>query len=97
MAAVRAAIRLNKAGRGWESLVGYTRADMVTHLEKQFSGGMSWENYGAWEIDHIRPRASFKFTTAEDREFKACWALSNLQPLWMVENRRKSSHYEAAA
>lgn len=95
--AIRAAIRLNKSGRGWESLVGYSRADLVAHLERLFTEGMSWENYGAWEIDHKRPRSSFSFTTAEDQQFKECWALTNLQPLWMPDNRRKHARYEAAA
>jgi hypothetical protein len=95
--AIRAAIRLNKAGRGWESLVGYTRADLVRHLEGQFTDGMSWGNYGQWEIDHIRPRSSFSFQTAEDPQFMECWELSNLQPLWMSANRSKHAKYEVAA
>lgn len=95
--AIRAAIRLNKDGRGWESLVGYTRSDLIGHLEKQFAPGMTWDNYGQWEIDHIRPRSSFSFTTAEEPQFKECWALTNLQPLWMSDNRKKHARYEVAA
>jgi hypothetical protein len=33
---------------------------------------------------------SFKFETPEDPDFKACWALSNLRPLWSTDNIRKS-------
>jgi len=25
------------------------------HLEKKFSKGMSWNNYGEWHVDHIIP------------------------------------------
>lgn len=89
--AIRASIQLNKAGRSWESLVGYTRGDLVMHLERQFADGMTWENYGKWEIDHIRPRASFSFARPEDPQFLECWALGNLQPLWMAENRKKGA------
>jgi hypothetical protein len=95
--AIRSAIRLNKAGRGWELLVGYTRDQLVRHIEAQFSIGMSWDNYGEWEIDHIKPRAAFTFTTAEDAQFRECWALRNLQPLWMVDNRRKWAHHTGTA
>lgn len=45
---------------------------------------MTWENYGknGWHIDHIIPKSFFKFDSQEHPAFKACWALSNLQPLW---------------
>jgi hypothetical protein len=58
---------------------------------------MSWGNYGQWEIDHIRPRSSFSFQTAEDPQFMECWELSNLQPLWMSANRSKHAKYKVAA
>jgi hypothetical protein len=78
-----------KAGRPWESLVGYTAETLMRHLERQFLKGMTWENRGEWEIDHITPLALFNFTTAEDPEFKAAWALSNLRPLWKADNYEK--------
>jgi hypothetical protein len=94
---IRSALGQNKNGRKWESLVGYTRGELATHLESLFQPGMTWQNYGlgGWEIDHIKPRDSFTFTTAEDRQFKECWDLNNLQPLWMSDNRRKWAHTEA--
>jgi hypothetical protein len=90
---IRSCIHSGKNGRKWESIVGYTRDELVAHLESQFKEGMTWENYGAWEIDHIRPKASFAFQSDADAEFKECWKLSNLQPLWMPENRRKWAHF----
>ncbi len=59
------------------------------HLEKQFKKGMSWENYGfrGWHADHITPLASAK--TEEDL-IKLCH-YTNLQPLWALENLKKSS------
>jgi hypothetical protein len=50
---------------------------------------MSWENYGKWHVDHIRPKASFHYTNPDDEEFKQCWALRNLRPLWGKENSAK--------
>ncbi len=84
-------IKENKAGRRWEGLVGYTLANLIKHLEGQFEDGMSWDNYGktGWEIDHIIPISKFNFTEAEHLDFKRCWALKNLQPMWQRENIRK--------
>jgi hypothetical protein len=64
---------------------------LMSHLESKFQEGMTWDNYGTdWEVDHIVPVASFNFTSYEDEEFKKCWSLSNLQPLWTYQNRIKS-------
>jgi hypothetical protein len=46
--AIGLSLRGRKAGRTWESLVGYTLADLMRHLERQFIDGMSWANFGEW-------------------------------------------------
>jgi hypothetical protein len=84
--AIYQTIREIKNYRGWQSLVGYTLAELKSHLEKQFTEGMSWENYGEWHIDHIIPISAHNFKTEKDIDFKKCWALSNLRPLWAREN-----------
>lgn len=95
---IRVALAGRKAGRQWERLVGYTLGDLVTHLEARFAEGMSWENYGrgqgCWHVDHIRPRATFCYSSPDDPEFLECWALSNLQPLWEEENLAKGARYD---
>lgn len=78
---------------GWRDELGWTIQELKAHLEKQFRFGMSWKNYGEWQIDHIKPRSLFSFTTHADPEFKECWALSNLQPLWATENATKGNQY----
>lgn len=85
-----------KGGMPWETGVGYTVDALRTHLERQFTDNMSWENYGAkgWHIDHIVPVAKFKIKEFGDAEFRACWALSNLRPLWSEINRRKRDNRE---
>lgn len=80
-----------KGGRYWESILGYDLDALVGHLSAKFQPGMSLENYGAWHIDHVRPRASFAYSSEHDPDFRACWALSNLQPLWAVDNMRKGA------
>ena len=86
---IRLALKGKKAGGKWETLVGYTLKDLVKHIEKQFEPWMTWQNYGKWHIDHIRPKSFFKFKNIESSEFRKCWALSNLQPLEAIENLRK--------
>ena len=38
--------------------------------------------------------ASFKYTSTDDEEFKTCWSLVNLQPMWAEDNREKSSKWD---
>jgi len=54
--------------------------------------GMTWENYGEWHVDHKLPLSSFTFKDMNDPEFKRCWALENLQPMWGSENISKYNH-----
>ena len=86
-----------KASRYWEKRVGYTLEDLMARLESQFRDGMSWDNHGEWHIDHKRPISSFEFDSYSDEQFKECWALSNLQPLWAKDNLSKGSKYELEA
>lgn len=74
-------------------LLGYTIEELMIHLEKQFTEGMTWDNYGEWHVDHKKPMAKFNFTSTEDHEFKLCWALDNLQPLWELDNLSKGTTY----
>ena len=73
------------------TLLGYTIEELMIHLEKQFTEGMTWDNYGEWHVDHKKPMTSFNFETTEDREFKLCWCLDNLQPLWGPDNLSKGT------
>ena len=52
---------------------------------------MTWENYGrnGWHVDHIIPLVVHNYTTPDDIDFKKCWSLKNLQPLWEKENIAK--------
>ena len=82
----------SKKSRHWEDIVGYTIDQLKKHLEKQFKSGMTWENYGTyWHVDHKIPIAAFNFEKPEDIDFKRCWSLKNLQPLWSEENIKKGA------
>lgn len=81
---------LSKNGRHWEDLVGYTSQELRKHLENLFQPGMTWNNHGKWHIDHIIPISFFEYTSTDEVEFKYCWSLHNLQPLWAIDNIVKS-------
>lgn len=67
--------------------VGCTREELKMHIELQFKDGMTWENYGQWHIDHIRPCASFDLLDPE--QARQCTHYTNLQPLWAADNIAK--------
>jgi hypothetical protein len=89
--AIRKALRKNKAGRGWESLVGYTLDDLIRRLKKTMPEGYTWDDVfsGKLEIDHIVPRSLFDYDNSDQIAFKKCWTLDNLQLLPEKENREK--------
>ena len=69
--------------------MGCSTIEFKLHLENNFKDGMSWDNYGEWEIDHIIPLSSFNL---KDRnEFLKAAHYTNMQPLWKAENRSKSN------
>jgi hypothetical protein len=84
---------VDKNGHYFE-ILKYTPDELITHLEGQFTGEMSWDNYGRWHVDHIRPISSFNIQEIGDELFMECWSLNNLQPLWGDENIRKSNKME---
>ena len=90
---IRNSLNGTKKGSRWEHLVGYTFLDFRKHFERLFKDGMTWNNHGngigKWNIDHIIPIVKFNFTKPEHKDFQRCWALSNLQPMWSLENMKK--------
>lgn len=78
------------------ALLGCTWEEAKAHIESLFQEGMTWENHGRgdgkWQIDHIRPVASFK--GASEEELKQMNHISNLQPLWTADNLSKSDKWD---
>ena len=67
-------------------ILGCSYEEFHNHIDKQFTEGMNWNNYGEWVIDHIVP-LSFALNNEE------CLELSNyqnLRPIWYKENEEKS-------
>jgi hypothetical protein len=91
---IRARLRSGKQGETWTKLVDYSLDELRTHIEKQFLPGMSWENSTKWHIDHIIPASSFNYESVDDEQFRRCWALTNLRPLWRTDNLKKGNKVE---
>jgi len=72
-------------------ILKYTPEELISHLEKQFTDSMTWENYGEWHVDHRMPISSFVFESVDDDSFMKCWSLDNLQPMWGKENITKGN------
>lgn len=70
-------------------LLGCPIPELKTHLESQFVEGMTWDNYGEWHIDHIKPCASYDLSDPDQQ--KECFNFSNLQPLWAYDNMSKGA------
>jgi len=81
----------------WINILPYSINELKTHLEALFEEDMSWENYGCkngqWSLDHIIPDSYFNYNSVDDIEFKKCWALDNLQPMWHYQNISKGNRY----
>jgi len=60
------------------------------HIESQFEEGMSWDNYGEWEFDHIIP---IKFNDPTIKQVITRLHYTNTQPLWKEDNNKKLNNY----
>ncbi len=83
------AIKSNAKTGSAVSDLGCTIKYLKSYLESMFKIGMTWDNYGKWHIDHIKPLISFDLTNPLELK-KACH-YTNLQPLWATDNLVKGS------
>ena len=76
-----------KKNTKFSKYIGCDRDELIQHLECQFKKGMTWENYGEWEIDHIIPLSS----ASTKIEMEKLSHYTNLQPMWRTLNRKKGA------
>ncbi len=80
--------------RSWQYLLGRVSASLAVdcdhqflrdYIERKFTDGMHWGNYGQWEVDHIKPLSAGRTL------YKLFWLcrFDNLQPLWKRDNQMK--------
>lgn len=89
--------------------VDWNVEELKKYLESKMKPGMSWENYGrkkghaCWEIDHVIPinarteDGSYYWNHLDDpnsEDFKKCFSLDNLQPMWAEENNKKNNRID---
>lgn len=82
---------LDKNYKSWKAMVSYTTEELKSNIESKFTEGMNWEEFkkGNIHLDHILPKELFEFNSENDIQFKICWSLNNLQPLWGEDNLSK--------
>lgn len=81
-----------KAGSAVKDL-GCSVEEFTVYIASLFEPGMSWDNWGEWHLDHVKPLASFDLTQRD--QFLAACHYTNLQPLWAADNLCKGSREES--
>ncbi|MCK9417168.1 hypothetical protein M0Q97_10980 [Candidatus Dojkabacteria bacterium] len=71
-------------------MLGYSALELKEYIEKLFTPEMTWDNYGEWHIDHIKPVSSFN----KDTNVSIVCSLDNLQPLWALTREINGIVYE---
>lgn len=79
-----------RKGSKTEQVLGCSWGEFRSHVERQFLPGMTWENWGEWELDHIVAISS----AASEEDVLALSKATNLRPLWRPANRKKSNRQE---
>jgi hypothetical protein len=71
-------------------IVGMDWISFKKYIEDKFKPGMTWDNYGThWHLDHIKAITKFDLLTEQGQK-QSCH-YTNLQPLWALENLKKSN------
>ena len=72
-----------------ENILGCKFDFFRNYIEKQFTKGMTFENYGSWHLDHIKPLA----LAESEEDVILLNHYTNFQPLWAIDNFKKGSIY----
>ena len=83
----------NKKNNKTAQYIGCSIPFLHAWIEYQFYESMTWETYGQWHLDHVKPCASFDLSNEE--EIKECFCWKNMQPLWATENVIKSDKIDS--
>lgn len=68
-------------------ILGCEYETFKAYFESLFKPGMTWENHGAWHIDHIYPVSKAR----DEQHLLQLNHYTNLQPLWADENWDKGN------
>ncbi len=73
-------------GKRTKDIVGLDKSEFKFYIQSKFVDGMTWDNYGEWHLDHIKPLCLAK----DYEEALILNHYTNLQPLWAEDNLRKN-------
>jgi len=68
-------------------ILGCAWDEFKSHIERQFTKGMSWERLGEIHLDHITPMATAK----TESDVIALNHFTNLRPMWAKDNMSKGA------
>jgi len=86
-------LRMSLKNRGYSkkcrthSILGCSFEFFASYIEEKFQEGMTWKNYGEWQLDHIVPVSLGEM----EEEIITLNHHTNFQPLWKRENIRKTN------
>lgn len=70
-----------------KDILGINIENFKIYIENQFKDGMSWNNYGKWQLDHKVP-----ISIANNKEeFYKLNHYTNFRPMWKIDNIKKSN------
>ena len=90
---IRSSIGIHMKKQGYtkrsktHQILGCDFETFKAHLEKQFTKGMNWSNYGEWHLDHIYPVSLAK----DEAHLIELNHYTNFQPLWAIDNLKKGN------
>lgn len=70
-----------------QEILGCSISEFRQHIAKQFTGWMTWDNYGEWEFDHIVALSS----ATDGADVISLFHHTNFRPLAKGQNRSKGS------
>jgi len=82
----------NPSDNHFYDYLGCTGIEYCKYMENKFVEGMSWDRRQEIHFDHIIPISAWNLK--DDKECRACWHYTNLQPLWAEDNLKKSNKYK---
>ena len=68
-----------------EKLFYIDKQGFINHLASLFEPGMSWDNYGAWHLDHITDLGNFN--VLNDEELRKANHYKNIRPMWATGSK----------
>ena len=73
----------------FNNIFGVDAKGLKLYMETLFVNGMTWDNYGEWEVDHIIPLETVK--SFEDLSRLSHY--KNLQSLWGKDHKEKTKRF----